>query len=215
MVALSFAIMACATPSLAQQPNKKASIGREAHPAEIRAWDIDIRPDGKGLPAGKGSVKQGEEIYQAQCAACHGEFGEGVGRWPVIAGGQGSLAKEGPEKTIGSFWPYASTVFDYIRRAMPYGNARSLTDDEIYAVTAYVLNLNDLVKDDFTLTKENFAGVKLPNGGGFRDDDRETVEKHFWRANPCMKDCKPEAKVTGRARVIDVTPDAKEGPKVD
>jgi cytochrome c len=200
----------------AAQPAKKTGLGREAHPDEVKAWDIAVRPDGKGLPPGKGSVKQGEELYTAQCAACHGEFGESAGRWPMVAGGQGSLKNEGPEKTVGSFWPYASTTFDYIKRAMPYGNARSLSDDEIYAITAYVLFLNDLVKEDFTLTRENFTSVKLPNVGGFFDDDREIAEKHFWRKDPCMTNCKPEpARVTGRARMIDVTPDAKTGPKVE
>ncbi len=200
----------------AQPAPKKTGLGREAHPDEVKAWDIDIRPDGQGLPPGKGSVKAGEDIYQAQCASCHGEFGESAGRWPMVAGGRGSLRNEGPEKTVGSFWPYASTTFDYIRRAMPYGNARSLTDDEIYAVTAYVLFLNDVVKEDFELSRENFTSVKLPNADGFKDDDRETSEKHFWRKEPCMTNCKPEpAKVTGRARVIDVTPETKSAPKVD
>jgi len=196
-------------------PAKKVGLGREAHPDEVKAWDITIRPDGKGLPPGKGSVKDGEQLYQAQCAVCHGEFGESAGRWPVLAGGRGSLKNEGPEKTVGSFWPYASTVYDYVRRAMPYGNARSLSDDDVYAITAYILSLNDVVKEDFVLTRENFAAVKLPNGEGFYDDDREKTERHFW-AQPCMKNCQPEpAKVINRARVVDVTPEGKEGPKVD
>jgi S-disulfanyl-L-cysteine oxidoreductase SoxD len=198
------------------QPAKKVGLGREAHPDEVKAWDIDVRPDGAGLPPGKGSVKQGEELYQTQCAACHGEFGESAGRWPMVAGGRGSLTKEGPEKTVGSFWPFASTAFDYIKRAMPYGNARSLSDDEVYAITAYVLFLNDVVKEDFELSRENFTSVKLPNVGAFYDDDREMTERGFWKKEPCMKNCKPEpAKVTGRARVLDVTPDSKTAPKVD
>ena len=192
------------------------SLGRPALPQEIAAWDIDVRPDGMGLPAGKGSVKQGEEIYLERCAACHGEFGEGAGRWPVLAGGRGSLKSDNPEKTIGSFWPNLSTAWDYIYRAMPFGNGQSLTADETYAVVAYLLNLNDLVKDDFELSKENFASVKLPNVENFFDDDRETSEKAFWKKNPCMTNCSPEpAKVTGRARVIDVTPDGKSGPRVE
>ncbi|MGL4242334.1 MAG: c-type cytochrome [Beijerinckiaceae bacterium] len=202
--------------SQAQPAPKKVGLGRVAHPDEVKAWDIDVRPDGQGLPPGKGSVKQGEELYMTQCAACHGEFGESAGRWPMLAGGRGSLKNEGPEKTVGSFWPFASTTFDYIKRAMPYGNARSLSDDEVYAITAYVLFLNDVVKEDFELDRENFTAVKLPNVGGFYDDDRETTEKHFWRKDPCMKNCKPEpAKVTGRARVLDVTPESKTAPKVD
>ena len=204
-----------ARPAAPAPAPAKVGLGREALPAEVAAWDTDIRPDGQGLPAGRGSVKQGEEIYQTQCAACHGEFGEGAGRWPVLAGGRGSLAADNPEKTIGSFWPYLSTTFDYVRRAMPYGNARSLSDDETYALTAYLLFLNDVVKEDFELSRENFAGVRLPNADGFYDDDRETTERAFWQADPCMNNCRPEPRVTARARVIDVTPDSRSGPRVE
>jgi S-disulfanyl-L-cysteine oxidoreductase SoxD len=195
---------------------KKIGLGREAHPDEVKAWDTDVRPDGLGLPPGSGSVKQGEDLYQAQCAACHGEFGESAGRWPAVAGGRGSLKNEGPEKTVGSFWPFASTSFDYIKRAMPYGNARSLTDDEIYAIVAYLLNMNDIVKDDFVLTKDNFTTIKMPNIAGFKDDDREKTERQFWKKEPCMANCAPGAAVIkNRARMIDVTPETKSGPKVD
>jgi cytochrome c len=205
-----------ALPAFAQGASRKMGIGREALPEEVKAWDIDIRPDGLGLPPGKGSVKQGETLYLERCASCHGEFGEGAGRYPVLVGGKGSLKGESPEKTIGSFWPFASTAFDYIYRAMPFGNAQSLTPDETYAITAYLLNMNDVVKDDFVLSKENFASVKLPNVGEFYDDDREKTEKAFWKKEPCMKNCGTEpAKITGRARVLDVTPDGKSGPKVD
>ncbi len=195
---------------------KGFGLGREALPEEIAAWDIDVRPDGQGLPEGKGSVKEGEEIYLERCASCHGEFGEGAGRWPVLAGGDGSLKSEHPEKTIGSFWPYLSTAFDYVHRAMPFGNAQSLTPDETYAIVAFLLNMNNLVKEDFVLSRENFTSVKLPNQGGFYMDDRETAEKHFWTKEPCMKNCKPKVEVVGRARVLDVTPeDNKKGPRVD
>ena len=192
-------------------------LGRAALPEEIRAWDIDVRPDGMGLPIGKGTVKQGDELFQTQCASCHGEFGQGNGRWPVLAGGQGSLKADRPEKTVGSFWPDLSTAFDYIRRAMPYGNAQSLTADETYALTAYILFLNDIVKDeDFELNNSNFTSVKLPNAGNFYDDDREVAEKAFWRKTVCMRDCKKEPpKVTGRAMVLDVTPDSKTAPRVE
>lgn len=191
-------------------------LGRLALPEEIKAWDIDVRPDGQGLPPGKGTVKRGDEIFQEQCAACHGEFGQGNGRWPVLAGGQGTLTADRPEKTIGSFWPYLSTVYDYINRAMPFGNAQSLSPDDVYALTAYLLYLNDIVKDeDFELSRENFTAVKLPNGDAFYDDDRETAEKSFWRKEPCMTNCKAEVKITGRAAILDVTPDSKSAPKVD
>ena len=188
----------------------RLGLGREALPEEVAAWDIDIRPDGQGLPPGKGSVKEGEALFLEKCAACHGEFGEGAARWPVLAGGFGSLKSAAPEKTIGSFWPYASTTFDYIRRAMPFGQAQTLTDDEVYALVAFLLSMNDVVKDDFVLSRDNFTSVKLPNEAAFYLDDRETTEKHFWRKDPCMTACKDKVEITGRARVIDVTPDDKD-----
>jgi cytochrome c len=107
-------------------------------------------------------------------------------------------------------------VFDYIKRAMPYGNAQSLTNDEVYALTAYILSMNDIVKDEkFELNEKNFTSIKMPNAAAFFEDDRETSEKHFWNKTPCMKDCRPVPKVTGRAMSIDVTPDGKSGPKVE
>lgn len=200
----------------AVKTSSKLGLGRPALPEEIKAWDTDVRPDGKGLPPGKGTVKQGDVIFQAQCASCHGEFGEGAGRWPVLAGGAGTLKADRPDKTIGSFWPDLSTAFDYIKRAMPYGNARSLNDDEIYAVIAYLLSMNDIVKDEnFELSDKNFTSIKMPNATAFFDDDRETSEKQFWKKDPCMKDCRSAPKVTGRAISVDVTPDSKSGPKVD
>ena len=197
--------------------SSKLGLGRPALPEEIKAWDTDVRADGTGLPVGKGTVKQGDEIFQAQCAACHGEFGQGVGRWPALAGGLDSLKADRPDKTVGSFWPDLSTVFDYIKRAMPYGNAQSLTSDEVYALTAYLLSMNDIVKgDNFELNDKNFTSIKMPNAAAFYDDDREVAEKQFWGREPCMKNCKAAApKVTGRAINVDVTPDSKAGPKVD
>jgi mono/diheme cytochrome c family protein len=196
---------------------KRLDIGRTATPDEIAGWDIDIRPDGHGLPPGKGTVKDGEPLYMERCAACHGEFGESAGRWPILSGGNQTLATHDPVKSVGSYWPYASTVIDYIRRSMPFGNAQSLTNDELYAITAYVLFLNDIVKsEDFELSAKNFGTIKLPNQDNFYDDDRETAEKSFWRKNPCMTNCLPgEAKITGRARVLDVTPEPGKGPKVE
>ncbi|RMD49688.1 MAG: MFS transporter [Alphaproteobacteria bacterium] len=182
-------------------------IGREALPEEIAAWHIDVTPSGHNLPKGQGSVSEGEELFLDNCAMCHGDFGEGVGRWPVLAGGHGSLKDERPEKTIGSYWPYLSSVFDYIRRAMPFGNARSLTNDQVYAITAYLLYMNDIVDEDFVLSDKNFLDIHLPNEKGFFMDDREQTELPKFTREPCMKDCKPEVKIRMRARVLDVTPD--------
>jgi cytochrome c len=206
-------------PALAAQAaaTRSLGIGREAKPEEIAGWDIDIRPDGAGLPPGRGTPRQGEPVYVLQCAACHGEFGESAGRWPFLMGGAGTLAGHDPVKSVGSYWPYASTVMDYIRRAMPFGNAQSLSNDELYAVTAYVLYLNDLIEDEnFELNARTFRTVKLPNQGNFLDDDRETAEKAFWNKEPCMSDCQPgKATITGRARALDVTPEPGKGPKVE
>jgi mono/diheme cytochrome c family protein len=194
---------------------KKMGLGRQALPEEIAAWDIDVKPDGSGLPPGRGTVKQGEVIYLARCASCHGEFGQGAGRWPALAGGQGSLKADRPNKTVGSFWPELAPLYDYVRRAMPWGNARSLTSDETYAVVAFLLNLNDIVADDFELSEKNLTSIRMPNASGFYPDDRETSEKKFWNSNPCMRNCRGVPDITGRAGEINVTPNAKSAPKMD
>lgn len=186
--------------------SRRFDIGREASPEEIAGWDIDIRPDGAGLPAGKGTVKDGEALFTQRCAGCHGEFGEGVGRWPALAGGTGTLTGDRPVKTIGLYWPYASTILDYVRRAQPFGHPQSLSNDELYAVVAFLLFLNDIVDQDFELKKETFRNIRMPNAQGFYDDDRETAEQTFWNPRPCMTDCKADVKITGRARVLDATP---------
>lgn len=182
-------------------------LGREALPEEIAAWDIDIRPDGKGLPEGRGNVWDGEGVFVEQCAVCHGDFGEGVGRWPVLTGGFDTLTDQRPVKTTGSYWPYLSTVWDYVHRAMPFGNAQSLTDDEVYAITAYLLNMNGLVDGDFELSHENFSEVTLPNEDGFYMDDRDELELPEFTRDPCMENCKESVEITMRAAVLDVTPD--------
>ena len=203
-------LLALAAPALAQSKNEASrnySIGHTVTADQIAGWDIDVRPDGQGAPPGQGSVKAGEKVYVEKCAACHGEFGESAGRWPQLAQGKGTLASNDPVKTVGSYYPYLSSVFDYIRRSMPFGDAQSLSNDELYAVTAYVLNLNDIVDDKFVLSKQTWSQVKMPNQTGFFDDDREKTEKAFWNAKPCMKDCRAPVKITGRARAIDVTPE--------
>lgn len=186
-------------------------LGRKAMPDEVAAWDIDVRPDGTGLPEGSGTVAQGEPIYTDNCAVCHGDFGEGAGRWPVLAGGQDTLRNDRPVKTIGSYWPYLSTVFDYVRRAMPFGNARSLSDDDVYALTAYLMYLNDIVDDEeFELSKDNFTEMRLPNEANFIADDRLSEPHYVKGLEPCMTDCKPgPVEITARAQVIDVTPDGE------
>ena len=183
-------------------------LGRVATAEEVAAWDIDVRPDGAGLPDGRGTVADGEMIFTEQCAACHGDFGEAVGRWPMLAGGFDTLTRERPEKSVGSYWPYLSTVYDYIRRAMPFGNARSLSDDDVYALTAYILYLNDVVtEEDFELSKDNFTDIEMPNVDNFIDDNRLEEPHYADKSEPCMTDCKPDpVTVVMRARILDVTP---------
>ena len=208
-VTVLFALAASAHAQTKKDAARDYGIGRAISAEQIAGWDIDVRPDGQGAPPGRGSVKDGEKVYLDKCAACHGEFGESAGRWPQIAQGKGTLASHDPVKTVGSYFPYLSSVFDYIRRAMPFGDAESLSGDELYAVTAYVLSLNDIVGDKFVLSKDTWGNVKMPNQGGFYGDDREKTEKAFWKRNPCMKDCRGPVKITGHAQAVDVTPDEK------
>jgi cytochrome c2 len=187
---------------------EKLGLGRAALPEEIAAWNGDISPDGTGLPVGAGDAIDGEEIFAQQCAACHGDFAEGIDNWPKLAGGADTLDREDPLKTVGSYWPYLSTAFDYIKRSMPYGNAGTLTDDETYAIVAYILYSNDLIEDDFVLSNETFFDVEMPNAGGFIVDDRAETEYAQWSGEPCMANCKDsEVKITMRAMVLDVTPE--------
>ena len=163
-------------------------LGRAATTADIAVWNIDVRYDGEGLPPGKGDVESGGSVYDQKCASCHGDFGQGEGRWPVLSGGFDSLQNQGgnhrPEKTIGSYWPYAPSLYDYIRRTMPYTAPQSLTDNETYALVAYLLFLNSLVEEDFVATKESLAGFVMPNRDNFYIDPRPDVH-----ATACMRDC--------------------------
>jgi len=140
--------------------------GKPATAAEIGGWDIDVRPDGAGLPPGRGTVAQGQVLYDDKCAVCHGTFGESTD-YMMLAGGVGTLGSDAPVRTTGSKLNQATTLFDYIRRAMPFAAPKSLTDDEVYALTAYVLNLNDLLPGDAALDAESILRVQMPNRAGF------------------------------------------------
>ena len=201
--ALAVAVSLIAAPAFAG----KFGLGRTALPEEIAAWDGDITPDGTGLPVGSGDALDGEEIFADKCASCHGDFAEGLGNWPKLAGGADTLNHDDPLKTVGSYWPYLTTTFDYIKRSMPYGDAGSLTDDEVYAMVAYILYSNDLIEDDFVLSNETFFDVEMPNANGFIVDNRAETEYAQWTGEPCMQDCKDVVEVTMRALVLDVTPD--------
>jgi len=183
--------MALAATVLADEGGQRP--GHAIQPADFAAWDIDIRYDGAGLPPGQGTVERGEEIYAEQCAACHGGFGEGVGRIPALTG------ESTVKRRIGSLWPYAPTLFDYIRRAMPFGDAQSLSVDEVYSLTALVLNMNGLWDDDGILDQRNLPGVEMPNRNGFilsdpRPDTRNTR---------CMRDCANEVRILSKAVLVE------------
>ena len=143
------------------------NLGREVKPEEIAAWDVSIGPEGVGLPPGSGTPTQGETVYLAKCVACHGEKGAGKPNDQLV-GGQGTLPGDKPPvKTVGSFWPYATTIFDYVRRAMPYNESKSLTDDEVYAVVAYILQLNGVIGENDTIDARTLPKVPMPNRYGF------------------------------------------------
>jgi S-disulfanyl-L-cysteine oxidoreductase SoxD len=163
LVALAIAVMAA---SGAVSAAERYGFGRPATPQEIKGWDIDVSPSGAGLPPGRGDVRQGEAIFADKCASCHGAKGEGK---PMdrLVGGLGTLRDKKPVKTVGSYWPYATTLFDYVRRAMPLNAPQSLTADQVYAVSAYLLFLNGIVPQDAALDADNLAKIKMPNRDGF------------------------------------------------
>jgi S-disulfanyl-L-cysteine oxidoreductase SoxD len=150
------------TPAHAAGPN----LGQPVNPADIAAWDTSIMPDGAGLPAGSGTSVQGALVYAAKCASCHGVSGKGGISSALLAGGP-ITSINAAEKTIGNFWPYATTLFDYIRRAMPWQEPKSLTSDEVYALTAYVLALNQLVGENDIMNATTLPKVRMPNRNGF------------------------------------------------
>ena len=182
------------------------NLGKLASKEEIAGWDIDVRPDGLGAPVGSGNAVIGEDIYTDQCAACHGDFGEGVDRWPALIGGEDSLNTHDPEKTTGSYWPYASTIYDYIYRAMPFGVAQSLSHDETYQIVAYLLYMNDIIEEDFVLSEKNIGNIKMTNRDGFFFPDPRPDVSNSDRP-PCMSNCNVSTKIVGKARDIDVTPE--------
>jgi cytochrome c len=145
-------------------------LGRPATPAEIAGWDIDVRADGAGLPPGRGSVRAGQAVYERRCSGCHGQNGEG-GLGDALVGGAGTLATAKPIRTVGSYWPYATTLFDYVRRAMPFNAPQSLSADDTYAVVAYLLYLNRIVPAKTVLDDKTLPRVRMPNRHGFTSPD--------------------------------------------
>jgi cytochrome c len=158
-----FAAALTATSALAQSPG----LGTAASVQEIHAADVTIMPNGEGLPAGSGNATAGAGVYQSHCTSCHGERGIG-GVNDVLAGGRGSLATTTPLKTIGSYWPYATTLFDYVRRAMPYWTPGALSDSDAYAVTAYLLYINGIIDERVEINAASLPSVRMPNQDNFR-----------------------------------------------
>jgi cytochrome c len=179
-LAIAFAAVAHAGE---QRPPGYYGYGTTPTKAQVEGWAIAVRSDGQGLPPGKGSVSEGANIYVDQCAACHGTFGEGEARYPKLAGGE--LTGERPEPTVGSYWPFATTLFDYINRAMPFPSPHQLSADQVYAMTAYILSLNDIVDNNFVADRESLPKVKMPHHDFFiwHDPRPDTSAKE------CMKDC--------------------------
>lgn len=161
----------------------RAELGRTATPEEIAGWNIDIPPSGVGLPKGQGTVAQGEKVYQTACMACHGINLEG-GLGPALSGGRDSLASSKPVKTVGSYWPYATTLFDYIRRAMPFQAPQSLSSEEVYSVTGFILYKNGLMPAGATVDAKSLSALSMPNRNSFYVDDRPDVKN-----DRCMQNC--------------------------
>ncbi len=177
--------------------------GTAPTPQQIAGWAIDVRPDGQGLPPGSGTVAHGADVYAQQCTSCHGTFGEGEGRYPKLSS-DAKLTGDQPTKTVGNYWPYAAPLWDYINRAMPFPAPHSLSADDVYAITAYVLNLSNIVPDTFVADRDTLPKVKMPNRHGFilRDPRPDTADKE------CMANCVSPAsiKITSTAEGKDLTP---------
>jgi S-disulfanyl-L-cysteine oxidoreductase SoxD len=174
VAAAAVAFASLALTISAQSPTFK--IGRAPTAQEIAALDIEILPDGRGLPAGSGTAASGKPVYEARCISCHGATGK-EGPQDVLVGGRGTLAGAKPLKTVGSYWPYATTLFDYIRRAMPFDHPGTLTTDQVYAATAYLLFLNGIVGERDTIDQATLPAVRMPNRTGFVPDPRPDVRK--------------------------------------
>jgi S-disulfanyl-L-cysteine oxidoreductase SoxD len=173
------ALVLCSAKALAERSTKASAerqsptfgVGRPATPSEISAIDIDVEPDGRGLAPGSGTAAQGKILYAARCVTCHGATGK-EGPQDILVGGRGTLKTPKPLKTVGSYWPYATTVWDYVRRAMPFDHPGTLTTDEVYAATAYVLFLNGIVGENDLIDQSTLPRVKMPNREGFVGDPR-------------------------------------------
>ena len=187
LAAAVLAVAGCAAQQTAMAPAKPAvGYGKQISEADIAPWNIDIRtPDGLGLPAGRGTVAEGKKIYEAQCLACHGADGKGGSVYGTMVGGVGSFVKGPRVLTPGSMYPYAPILFDYIRRSMPMNAPQTLSADQVYALSAYILNLNGLIPAAAVMDQGTLPQVQMPNRNGFMVDDRPDT-----KAVRCMSNCK-------------------------
>lgn len=176
-------VLCAALGSTAVHAYDLSNLGTPLSPEQIAEWNIDVFPDGTGLPEGEGTVLAGEKIYGTTCLVCHGANLEG-GLGSRLAGGEDSLTSEKPLKTIGSYWPYATTLFDYVRRTMPFDSPQSMSNEEVYSVVAYLLHKNDILPVDATLDAESLTAIEMPNYGNFYKDERPDASNER-----CMSDC--------------------------
>ena len=161
-----FAALTAAAGAWAQAPNYK-NVGRAPTPDEIQAWDRAVGPAGKELPAGSGTAKEGAEIFADKCAVCHGPAGEGSQMAPRLVGGKGTLKTPQPVLTVGSYWAFATTIFDFINKAMPRGQEGSLKPDQVYALTAFLLYKNEIIKETDIIDAKTLPAIQMPNRDGF------------------------------------------------
>lgn len=186
-VSVAVALTACATADRSSVTPSGPKLGKPISEQSLVAWNIDIRtPDALGLPSGSGTVAAGKNVYEAKCQACHGEGAKGGPVFGTMVGGIGSFTTNTRVLTPGSMYPYSGVLFDYIRRAMPMNAPQSLSNDEVYAVTGYLLHLNGLVPADATMDRQTLSAVQMPNRNGFIVDDRPDV-----KAVRCMENCSP------------------------
>ena len=175
--AITAALLCAASIAMAQEKAAPARIGKPATDAQIAAINLTVFPDGTGLPQGKGTAATGKDVFKAKCAVCHNDQAQGrENQYPALVGGIGSLNTSKPVKTVGSYWPYATTVFDYVRRAMPYDHPGSLQPDEIYSTVAFILNLNGIIGANDEMNQATLPKVKMPNRDGFIPDARPDVK---------------------------------------
>lgn len=182
------------TFTLQATPPSPYHFGQTISEESIKPWNIDISPDGTGLPEGQATADEGEEVYLQKCAACHGEFGEGVARFPSLTGTVDELTEDRVRKSVGGYWPYSTTLWDYINRAMPFGNAQSLSPNEVYGVVAYILSMNDIIESDMVINATTLPKIQMPNHDGFIHATASDIN-----VSACMANCANDRTIKSNA----------------